>query len=163
MSYQSILFVAFSSLVVLAYYLSGKKGQKWVLALSNLVFYAVSGIQYLPFLVVTMLSSFFCAKKIGHIYEKLDADLSLTEDMSAKKELRNNAKSKAKSVLGISLAVSIALLAVCKYTLFMVKNINGVMSVFNGPQIPLFKMILPVGISFYTFMAISYVLDVYWK
>jgi len=163
MSYQSFAFIAFSALVVFIYYLSGKKGQKWVLAAANFVFYAVSGIKYLPFLAVTMISSFLAAKRIGLIYEKLDADLSGVEDMAEKKALRNQAKADAKKVLGVGLTIAIALLAVCKYTLFMVRNINGVMSLFGGPQIEMFKMILPVGISFYTFMAISYVLDIYWK
>lgn len=163
MSYQSFLFIAFSLLIVLIYYISGKKGQKWVLAIANLAFYAISGVEYLPFLLVTMLTTFFVAKKIGLIYEKLDSELTLAKDTALKKELRNQAKAKAKKILGIGLFVAIAILVVCKYTSFMVGNINGILSLAGGPQIKMFKMILPVGISFYTFMALSYVLDIYWK
>ena len=163
MSYQSLSFIMFSLAVVLVYYIVGRKAQKWVLALANLVFYAIAGVEYLPFLFITMAATFFCAKGIGKIYEKLDEELKEATEAAQKKELRNGAKKKAKKVLVAGLAVAIALLAVCKYTGFILGNINGILAGIGQGQIKLFDMILPVGISFYTFMAISYVLDVFWK
>jgi len=166
MSYQSFGFLLFVAIVLIAYYLFGlitKKLQLWVLAAANLTFYVIAGVKYLPFIMVTMLATFFSAKFISKVYEKTDLKLAECKDAAEKKALRNESKSKAKKILLIGLFVSIILLVVCKYTSFMLGNVNSLLSVFNGPQIPLFRVIMPLGVSFYTFMALSYVLDIYWK
>lgn len=159
MSYQSLGFIIFSAIVLILYYLLGKKAQPWVLACANLVFYIIAGPKYLPFILVTMVVTFFTARIIGVIYDKADKKLADAGDVAEKKSIRAASKKKAKRVLFIALIVAIGLLAVCKYTTFFLNNINLIFSV----QVPIFKMVLPLGISFYTFMALSYVLDIYWK
>lgn len=163
MSYQSLTFIAFCGVVLLFYYTIGRKRQTWVLAAANLAFYAISGVKYIPFLAVTMIATYTCGRAIGKIYENSDKQLAECTELPKKKEIRAAAKKKAKRALIISLIISVALLAVCKYTTFTLKNINGILSLFTETQVPMFKMILPLGISFYTFMALSYVLDIYWK
>ena len=54
------------------------------------------------------------------------------------------------------MAVTIGLLCVCKYTLFITENVNILLSTLHIPRISTFRMILPLGISFYSFMALSY-------
>ena len=163
MSYQSFGFLLFSAITLILYYLLGKRMQKWVLAGANLVFYCIAGVKYLPFILVTMLATFFTGKAISSVYEKTDIELSKCDNPADKKVIRNKSKSKAKKILLIGLAVSIGLLAVCKYTIFTLKNVNSILNLFDAASIPLFKMIMPLGISFYTFMALSYVLDIFWK
>ena len=163
MSYQSLSFIAFSAVAVLLYYLFGRKMQVWVLAAANLAFYLMAGPKYLPFLLVTMVATFAAARLISNIYEKTDKLLAECTEAPQKKVLRTSAKKKAKRVLVFSLIISIALLAVCKYTGFAFQNLNMILKAFGKPAVGTFKMILPLGISFYTFMAISYVLDIYWK
>ena len=63
----------------------------------------------------------------------------------------------AKLVLAVSAVASLGLLAYCKYADFFIGNFNAV----TGLSIPLLKVALPVGISFYTFQILSYVIDVY--
>ena len=163
MGYQSFEFLLFVGVVLIGYYLVPRKWQLWVLALANLSFYLIAGIKYVPFLLVTMVVTFVCGKKIGEVYDAYDEKLKLCTDPKEKKGIRNEAKKEAKKVLMVSLVVAIGLLAVCKYTTFTITNINGILKAFNLAEIKLFKMILPIGISFYTFMALSYVLDIYWK
>lgn len=163
MSYQSISFIAFSLLAVALYYLLGKKMQVWVLAAANLAFYIIAGVEYLPYLLVTMLATYFAGLIISRIYNKTDLRLEKCTEMSEKKELRAKAKKKAKRVLVIALLIAIALLAVCKYTAFAFENINAVLKSFDRETLTPFKVIMPLGISYYTFMAISYALDIYWK
>lgn len=163
MSYQSGTFIAFSAVVLLLYYCVGKKRQLYVLALANLAFFLISGLKYVPFILVTMLATYFTGRKIGKIYDSMDIQLAACTESSQKKLLRQKAKSEAKKYLLLGLAVAVALLAVCKYIGFAVRNLNLVLGAINLPQIQMFKMILPIGISFYTFMSLSYVLDVYWK
>ena len=64
-----------------------------------------------------------------------------------------------KVALTLSLVYNIGMLGVFKYTDFMISNINGIF----GTSIPLLKIALPLGISFYTFQILSYVIDVYWE
>ncbi len=163
MSYQSLGFIAFSIAALILYYLGGKKLQLWVLAAANLTFYAVAGLKYLPFLLVTMLATFFTGLAISGIYNKADLALAECTELPQKKAIRADAKKKAKRMLGIALFVSIALLAVCKYTGFVMTNVNSVLTGLGKQPLEIMKIILPLGISFYTFMAISYVLDIYWK
>ena len=163
MSYQSLSFILFCAVALLVYYTVGEKRQLIVLAFANFSFYAFAGIRYLPFLIVTTVSSYYSGFKIDSIYQAADSDLLNCNSPTEKKEIRNKSKKQAKRFLLIALVVSVGLLAVCKYTLFTVNNINKICSLSGIKQIKEFNMILPVGISFYTFMAVSYVLDIYWK
>lgn len=63
----------------------------------------------------------------------------------------------AKAALAVSAAASLGLLAYCKYADFFIGNFNAV----TGLSVPLLRVALPVGISFYTFQILSYVIDVY--
>ena len=65
---------------------------------------------------------------------------------------------KAKSYLVMSLIYNIGMLAIFKYTDFFLQNVNALL----GTSIPMQNIALPLGISFYTFQIISYVIDVYW-
>ena len=166
MGYQSLKFLLFSAAVILIFYAVGrffKKGQQYVLLAANLVFYFICGVKYLPFLAVTLFASFFSARAVGKIYDAADKQLLSAADVTQKKQIRADAKKKAKRSMLFGVLISLALLIVCKYTLFVLKNVNVVLSRLGAEQIGLFKMILPIGISFYTFMAVGYVLDVYWK
>ena len=163
MKYQSLQFLFFVAAVLLAYYTIGRKHQKWVLAIANLAFYVIAGIQYLPFILVTTAVTFYSGRAIGRVYARSDVLLKECKTPQEKKEVRGEAKKRAKKYLLLSLFVSIGLLAVCKYTGFIMKNLDRLLSLMGMNQIEIFRMILPIGISFYTFMAISYVLDVFWK
>lgn len=163
MSYHSLTFLGFAAAVALVYYTLGRRRQSWVLALSNLAFYAIAGLKYLPFLLSTMLTTFLAARRIGDIYAASDQRLTACKVPGEKKQIRAEAKARAKRWLAAGMAVSIGLLVVCKYTGFLLKNLNVVLGIAHLPQLTVFRMILPLGISFYTFMALGYLLDVYWK
>ncbi len=163
MSYQSLSFIVFSFVCLVFYYIVGRKLQKCILLLANIAFFCFAGIKYLPFIVVTALATYFAGRFIGSIYDKADFQIAECETSADKKQIRQDAKKKAKRILLLSLVIAVGLLAVCKYTGFIIKNINAFLSLLNISQISTFNIILPIGISFYTFMAISYVLDVYWK
>ncbi|MBE5926214.1 MAG: MBOAT family protein [Lachnospiraceae bacterium] len=163
MSYQTLEFIIFSAIVLFFYYLLGRKLQLIVLAIANIVFYVMAGPKYLPYLLTTMITTYLVGLFIGIIYDKCDKKLAQCTENSEKKVLRAKAKNRAKKVLLLALFVSLGLLAVCKYTGFVTKNLNVLFDKWDLPQIKMFNMVLPLGVSFYTFMAVSYVLDVYWK
>lgn len=66
---------------------------------------------------------------------------------------------RAKLAVGGGIFVDILLLLIFKYSAFIVENLNAV----SGAAIPVPQITLPIGISFYTFQAISYILDCYWE
>ncbi|MDO4608986.1 MAG: MBOAT family O-acyltransferase [Clostridia bacterium] len=131
--------------------------------LANIAFFCFAGVKYLPFIATTALSTYLVGRVIGKIYENADLQIAECNEQAEKKQIRQLAKRKAKRALLVGLFIVVGLLAVCKYTAFVLKNLNGVLTAFDLPQISTFNMILPIGISFYTFMAIGYVLDIYWK
>ena len=163
MGYQSFEFLCFFTIVFLLYYIAGPKRQLWVLALANIAFISAAAVKYLPFILVTMVATFFTGRKIGRLYDEADEKIAACKTPAEKKPIREEVKKKAKQTLLIALVIAIGLLVVCKYTGFILANVNKIMSIVGAPQITLFKMITPIGVSFYTFMALSYVLDIYWK
>ena len=66
-------------------------------------------------------------------------------------------KHKNKGILALSIFIHILFLCIFKYLTFITENINGIFNI----DIPLLNLVLPIGISFYTFQIISYVIDVY--
>lgn len=163
MSYQSAKFLLFSGAVLAVYYLAGRKYQKWVLLAANLAFYLIAGVSYLPFLLAVVLASFFSAAKMSAVYAESEKELLRCTDGAGKKAVRARAKARAKRWLLFALILALGMLAVFKYTLFTLQNVNRLLPLLNLPKIALFPVLLPLGISFYTFMAVSYLLDVYWR
>jgi len=70
-------------------------------------------------------------------------------------------KARKKLLLIISLAGNLGLLGFFKYVNFMIEEVNGIIEYFGMSQIDHLEIILPIGISFYTFQTISYTVDIY--
>lgn len=74
---------------------------------------------------------------------------------------RNKTKPRAKTFLIFGLILNLTVLATFKYLNFLVLNINELFSSLNLSQLPQTSIALPIGISFFTFHSISYIIDVY--
>ncbi|MEG0050729.1 MAG: MBOAT family protein [Terrisporobacter sp.] len=137
MIFSSLVFLfAFLPVVLIFYYLCNDKLKNVVLLLASLFFYAWGEPQY----VFLMIGSIACNYIFGL---KVDS---------------NNIKEK-KLWLIASVIFNISLLGIFKYSNFFVYNINNIFNInLNIPEIP-----LPLGISFFTFQTMSYVIDVYRK
>ena len=75
--------------------------------------------------------------------------------------IENSEGKNRKLYLIISLITNIGVLAFYKYFDFLAQNINFILPFFNAPQIPLLNLLLPIGLSFHTFQAMSYTIEVY--
>ena len=136
MLFSSIPFLYyFLACVLILYFLVPGKIKNIVLLLSSLFFYAWGEVSYVALMVITIL--------LGYLFGLLV-------------ERCSTPKSK-KCVLGISVITFVGILGYFKYADFFVSNFNAV----TGLDIPLLKVALPIGISFYTFQVMSYVVDVY--
>lgn len=165
MTFINFEFGIFLLLGIALFYLCPMKHRWKMLLLMSIVFYAIAGLEYLPFLFVTSLTVYFGGKKMGVIYEKLDVQLlEKTLEKKEKKTLKEEAKKACKKVMLLVLVFNLMVLCVVKFTKFFVGPINHVLQVFSGTAtFTAADIIVPLGISYYTFSALSYLLDVYWK
>lgn len=136
----------FSSIWI--YYLVPKKVRWYVLLFASLVYYYLLSPHYLS-VVVSAFTIFIGAILIDKLaLKKCDSD-----DKDEKKIFKQRIKFKKRLVLFITIIVNLGLLIYFKYTNFFV-------SIFSSSHSSL-KVALPLGISYYTLMAISYITDVY--
>ncbi|MBO5733480.1 MAG: MBOAT family protein [Clostridia bacterium] len=139
MVFSSILFLYyFLPFILILYYLSPKKRKNAVLFVGSLFFYAWGEPVYVALLLLSTVFNYF----IGIGIDKVDDKPALQ-----------------KLTLAFGVVVNLAVLIVFKYTNFLISMVNTVL-----PQdIPLTRITLPIGISFFTFQTISYIVDVYRK
>lgn len=136
MLFSSIPFLYyFLPCVLLLYFLTPKKLKNAVLLLSSLVFYAWGEPIYVLLMIFSVVSGYI----LGLLIEKF------------------REKRLGKVFLIVSVVISLGLLGYFKYADFFIANFNAVF----GLSVPLLRIALPIGISFYTFQLLSYTIDVY--
>lgn len=166
MNYTSLNFILFVALTVLVYFLFPLKKQKWtVLLVASYVFYLFAGYKYVAFILFTTVSTYLFALWINRIGVKSKEMLKLnkqTWDRDKKKKFKNSIKHKKRLVMALVLVVNFGILAFLKYYNFFAGSLNDVMGMFGiGFSAPTLKLFLPLGISFYTFQSMGYIVDVY--
>ena len=164
MSFTSVSFIIFLGATLLIYYLVPKRAQWWVLLAASYIFYFAAGSWYLPFIIFTTLSSYAVAramaKNLALEGEYLNAHRE-SMDKDARKAYKAGQKKKRFRVLLVGILLNFGILAVLKYTGFAINNVNLLIGVFGGSKIGIPSLILPLGISFYTFQTMGYLIDVY--
>lgn len=164
MLFTSYTFLAFLCLLFLLYYCIPKRAQWVLLLIAGYVFYAFAGLGCLAFIGITTLSSYWTARRMGYFRSKEEAYLSAYReqlDKEARKQYKARQKKKRFAVLLIGLILNFGILAVLKYTGFAVGNWNSLMQAFGRDGISVPDLLLPMGISFYTFQTMGYLIDVY--
>ena len=137
MVFSSTIFLCvYLPLVLLGYYICPKKGRNLFLLIVSLVFYAWGEPKYVFLMIFSILVNYI----FGRLMDKH----------------REN-KKRMKLMLVLSVVIDLGLLSVFKYTDFIITNVNAIF----GSSFDLLKIALPIGISFYTFQAMSYTIDVY--
>ena len=135
MVFSSTIFIFFFlPLVFLCYFLAPKKIKNYILLLFSLIFYIFGGPKFLLVLLLVVLIDYIGAILITKTNKK-------------------------KLFLIITITLNIATLFYFKYTGFFIENLDNIFTL----NITIPDIILPIGISFYTFQAMSYVIDVYRK
>lgn len=136
MVFSSIPFLYyFLPITLILYFISPKKLKNTTLLLSSLFFYSWGEPKFVIFMIISVTQGYI----FGILIEKF----------------RKNKWSKI--FLTTSVIFSLGLLGYFKYADFFISNFNAI----TGLSIPLLKVVLPIGISFYTFQILSYVIDVY--
>ena len=137
MLFSSIVFLfTFLPAVMLLYYLLPVRFRNVILLLASLVFYAWGEPVYLFLMLLSILFNYFSG---------LDIARNLQDKIAAKRGL------------GFNLIINLAVLGFFKYEGFVLDTLNGILPV----HISYHALPLPIGISFYTFQILSYIIDVY--
>ena len=137
MVFSSIGFIfVFLSATLLCYFIVPKKLCNLVLLISSLIFYYIGEQHLIWLMIASSLTDYFCSLGIEHFREK---------------------KGMTRLFLCISLVINLSLLGYFKYADLFINSFNAL----TGAAVPLLKIALPIGISFYTFQTMSYTIDVY--
>jgi D-alanyl-lipoteichoic acid acyltransferase DltB (MBOAT superfamily) len=163
--FTSYSFIAFILGLFIVYYLLPRKAQWPLLLGASYLFYFLASPQYLIYIAVTTVTTFFAAAKIGQLTQKQASDLEQRKSELGKEEkkaLRAGIKQRQRKWLIACLLVNFGILATVKYSNFTIANVNFFLNVLGtGRQLTFLKIALPMGISFYTFQSMSYLIDVY--
>ena len=132
MLFSSITFLYYFLVVLLlVYFLSPKKYRNFILLLFSLLFYFLGEPKYIVILILSGVLNYFFGNMVLLKHKKF--------------------------FLVVACIYNIGLLLFFKYTDFFITNINSLL----GSNIPLLYIVMPIGISFFTFQALSYVIDIY--
>ncbi|MBR4719518.1 MAG: MBOAT family protein [Lachnospiraceae bacterium] len=135
MIFSSLLFIFwFMPVFFILYYLVPMRAKNFVLLIGSMIFYGWGEPKYLLLLVISILVNYFSGLLIHHFRGRAD-----------------------KLILICALVFDIGMLFFFKYINFFIENINA----FSGSSIAKVNITLPLGISFYTFQIMSYVIDLY--
>ncbi|MCR4616098.1 MAG: MBOAT family protein [Clostridiales bacterium] len=170
MAITSLVFLLFVFGVMLVYYIAPSKYQWIVLLAASIFFYLSCGTWGIFFVLITATSVYFAAQKIGAITEGQKAYFKENKDTLSrddKKIIKSKNTKKRRLILILTLILNFGILCAFKYVdvywdlaLFSANAVFKLLGLrtINGN----FSIIAPLGLSFYTFQAIGYLVDVYW-
>lgn len=159
--FDRLYLLVFLPVVLIIYSLFKPKYRKYVLlAASYFLFYSIS-----KKLIIYILLSTLSIHHLGIWLENIELKKSKafeSVDKEEKKTIKEKYQKEKKRVLLFGVVLHIGLLLVLKYSPFFATNINSLLHFLNIKYtICVPKFVLPIGISFYTLMAVSYMVDVY--
>lgn len=161
MTINSLEFMAFVAIVCLLYFIVPKKVKWLVLLLSSYTFYFINSGKLMIFMLLTTVSIYVSALYMGKIDDKAKLECK-NLDREHKKAIRQKANKKKKLVIIIGLILNFGVLIFLKYGNFIIDNLNGLGKILSiNSEIPFMNLLLPLGISYYTLQATSYIIDVY--
>lgn len=140
MLFNSLTFLVFFAVVLALYWRLPRRGQNGFLLLASLVFYGSWNWTLLPLIVFSATVDFLCGRSID----------------------RSAGAGRRRALLVVSVVTNLSLLGFFKYYNFFVESFNALLGALGlGTSLHTLAIILPVGISFYTFQSMAYTIDVY--
>jgi alginate O-acetyltransferase complex protein AlgI len=138
--FNSVSFLLFLVIVLLLYWTLPRRPRLWMLFLSSLLFYGFWRVEFLPIMLLSTVVDYVAALGVHGSSDPLRKRL----------------------YLALSFVVNLGLLFYFKYLIFVADNVTGLLQLLGFDVAPPgFSIVLPLGISFYTFQTLSYTIDVY--
>lgn len=166
MSFLQFNFCIFFVILILAYYILPKKVQWICLLIGSYIFYISAGVKTVGYIIFTTLTVWVGTIIISKISENMKIELTEKKETltpESKKQIKALAKKKQRIIFWCVLLSNFGILAFLKYFDFLSKNIVGLFNmVTHYGTVPMkLDLLLPLGISFYTFQSMGYLIDVY--
>lgn len=140
MVFNSLTFLVFLGITLSLYYRLQQRGQNWLLLVASYIFYGWWDYRFAFLLLGTSFLDYFFALWIENSTDKRRKKLFLT----------------------LSIVLNMGVLCIFKYFNFFAESLAVLLKTLGmHPSFPILHVILPVGISFYTFLSMSYTIDVY--
>lgn len=167
MSITSLTFFTFLFAVLLVYYLVPRKKQWIILLCASIVFYLSFGIGSFFFVLATATTIYFGTQILEKLANERTSFLRTNKERLTKEDkaaVKQKYNKKRRLVMLLVLLFNIAILCVFKYYHFVFAQINSVIRSLGGIALEdTASFIVPLGISFYTFQSVGYLLDTYWE
>ena len=161
MSFVSVSFAFFVISAVILYYLIPVRYRYLVLLGFSLLFYYLACGRYIIYVIITSLTTYLSSMAM----ERVKTRSAQIFDRDRKKEAKKWLKKRLKIIMVICLCLNFGILAVLKYSNFLFANINMIRVGFFGStnMWGFGKLVLPLGISFYTFQSMGYIIDLFYR
>lgn len=166
MSYTSLNYALLVGAAMLLYFCFPVKRLRWtVLLAASCFFYLLTGYRYAVYLLFTIVSTFFAAQWMDRISRQAAAEE--TADKAAwsreeKKAFKEGVKKRKRRILTLTLLLNFGILGVLKYYNLFAGSLNTLLTAAGrDDSVPTLHLLLPLGISFYTFQSMGYLIDVY--
>ena len=158
MTVNSLFFLLFLAVLYVVYYVCPLKYRWMVLLGASVFFYALACAASPVYLLLTSISIWVS----GLWMERLEQECKrmIAEKRNTAAVLKKQYKKKKKKILTIAVIFNLGILLILKYSGFFVRIGNRLFA-FTGVQLPVPKFLIPLGISYYTLIAISYLMDIY--
>ena len=162
MAYNSLLYLfIFLPAVLLAYHFTPQGRRYRILLCASYVFFLSFSGRLLVYLLFSTLSIHHMGLWLASCKKDYLSGEYAPEDKKAKKTAY---ESKRRRILWFGIGLQLSILLVLKYSGFFFENLNVLLKAISFPRLlPSMKFALPIGISFYTLQAISYLVDVYYE
>ena len=147
-------------LVVAAYGIAPRKARWVVLLVASYAFFWILSGRLIVFILASTVSVYGLALALDAQVRQRDERLA--NATSGKRAIRANAKRRMRAILGAGVLLNVGMLVALKYVRFFGEALSGLLGLFgHGFVVSVPPHDLPIGISFYTLMAVSYLVDVY--
>lgn len=158
MSILSIQFIGFVVMLVALYFLLPKRFQWIVLLAANVVFYLAGGLRSVCYILVTMVSQYFLALALERENDQMAQKLERKKlNNKRKQQIKQEYSAKKKRYVLFSVLINIGILCFFKFANLAIESVNQIF----GIQAETLDILAPLGLSYYTFKAVGYVIDVY--
>ena len=161
MAFNTFAFIVFFLVVLLCYAVFPKR-YKWVFLLcASYFFYLYASVKFLAFILITTVSSWLGALWIQRLHRQEEMVTKDDRDPDVRRLKKQALKKKRKRILIAVLVLNFGVLLFLKYFNFFAENLNVLLEQLSlAGRAPTLNLILPLGISFYTFQTMSYLIDV---
>ena len=164
MSITGFQFFIFLAVTTGLYFAVPKKNRWIVLLAAGLIFYAATGPVNLIYLAVTAFSTYGAAILVENLRVRSKAYLKEHKkefDREQRKAVKRRDQRRQRLIVAAAMILNFGLLIYFKYLNFIIEQINRFLS--EGGRITSVQLLVPLGISFYTFVSTGYLADVYWE